>query len=415
MATTLGNIKTLVNDRRRDTSSASINMDENGFRAINGALQIWNQQHDWPWQIETMTFNYNPQITTYKIDPELNYKAPVNIFPQLTTDSKTVFNIVSDAYFNPDTIDSNKFAVRVTDQKVYLRTKYAKGSWGLLNNATAYNSSGTWVGTGGITNVGTNPYEGLNGVGSVSFNIDGTTGALSNNSFVSVDASRYYQRSGVYFNIFFTTVANFTSLTLKVGSDTTGATDYIIGTITTDYLGEPLVAGWNKVKLEWNGLTTMVGSVDASAINYVSVGFAFSVNPDSAMNLVQNFFFSENIPLVFQYYSNNMVYDASDSSQKIQYFNDATANGDQTMWSDTWDYVNEAFINSAMEIVSWMTGEYEDRDVAIQRIGAIVQPLKDRLPSRRRYPETMLMPDTNGPQGRGPYWRNYGGWGNYTY
>ena len=57
MTTTLNDLNTVINDRRRDTGTNSIDMTTVGFRAINSTLQIWNGVHDWPWTIKTVNFN----------------------------------------------------------------------------------------------------------------------------------------------------------------------------------------------------------------------------------------------------------------------------------------------------------------------------------------------------------------------
>jgi hypothetical protein len=202
---------------------------------------------------------------------------------------------------------------------------------------------------------------------------------------------RYAQRSTVYFDVFLQDVADFTSITLKVGSS---SSDYITGSITTDYLGNALVSGWNRCSLVWNGSTTVVGTLDTSAFDYLQVTIAYSSNPSTVSNRIENFFISENIPVVMEYYTHFMVTDIS-SGTKEQTFTDSSATGDTTLWTEDWDYVNEAFVNSVLEIIFWMTGELDDRAVAIERIRGFIEPLKAKMPSRQRYPKMQIVPDLN--------------------
>jgi len=397
MATTLATINSLVNDRRRDTSNNVIDMTGDGFRAVNGALQVWTQQHDWPWQQEKLAINYNPGITYYPISSSLNFKAIIDLKPTRTDEIRNELYYISGSKFDSDNIHSWKFALHNEAQQQYIRIRY--DGWSTpLNQATSLSGNGTWVGATAISNVATDQYEFLDETASVKFDYSGTSGTITNSTMNAVDVSRYAQRSTIYFNVFLQSVTNFTSITLKAGTD---SSNYITGSMTTDYLGNTPVVGWNKFKLQWNGSTTVVGTLDTSSFAYIQATIAYSSNPSTVSNRIENFFISEDVPMLLDYYSTNMTVDVSASNAKGQIFNDSAATSDTTTWTGTWDYVNEAFVNSVMEIVSWMTGEMNDRNVAIQRIQGYVEPIKSRLPSKRRYAEMAMSPDLNGP-GPGP-------------
>lgn len=390
MATLLSDLNTLVNDRRRDTSNDTLDMTAEGFRAINGALQIWDQVHDWPWQIDKATITYNEGVDTYVISDSLNFKSVLDVRPQRMFENNVEFYYVSNNKFDSDRIHNYRFAVKTEDQKQYLRLKYA-GNKTVLHSGSTYDQNGTWVGATAISNVSTDQYESFNGAGSIKFDYSGTSGTLTNSTITAVDVSRYAQRSTVYFDIYLQSVTDFTSIVLKVGSS---ASDYITGTITTDHLGNSLVVGYNKCKLTWNGSTTVVGTLDTSAFDYIQATIAYSSDPSTVGNRIENFFIAENIPVEFEFYSHNMAYDVSTSSA-VQSFVAAADTSDRALWSGNWDFVNEAFLNSVMEIVNWILSDPLSREVAIQRITAFVEPLKARLPSRRRYPEMTMTVDLN--------------------
>lgn len=390
MSTTLANINTLVNDRRRDDTANSIDMTGDGFRAVNGALQIWDQQHNWPWQIFKTEIQYNEGITTYNIDSSLAFKALIDLRPSRGTENSNEFYYVSNNKFDSDSIRTNRFAIKTESQNQYLRLNYT-GEQATLNASSSLDSNGTWVGATAISNVATDSYEHFSQGASVKWDYSGTTGTLTNSDMSSTDVSRYAQRSTVYFDVYLQSVTNFTSFTLKVGSSSSA---YITGSITTDYLGNTLVVGWNRCKLVWDGTTTVVGTLDNTAWNYIQVTVAYSGNPSTSSNRIENFFISENIPITLEYYSHFMSNDIS-ASADVQVFNDSAATGDLALWSGEWDYVNEAFVNSVMEIITWMTGESSDRNTSVERIRALVDPLKSRMPSKRRYPEMSLVADIN--------------------
>lgn len=392
MATTLQNLIDIINDRRRDSSANSVDMTTDGFRAIVGAQQIWDSEHEWPWQITKTEINVRSGITTYRLASSLNFKAIVDIRPKKEFSKSNELEYLSNNRFDSDTIYTKKFAVKTEDQKQYLRVKYP-GQTTILNQASGVTDNGTWVGATAISNLSTDPYESFNGqYSSLKFDYSGTTGTLTNSTMPATDVSRYAQRSGIYFDIDIKSITNLTSFTIKYGSS---ASNYITGTVTTDYLGNPFVVGYNRVCLEWNGITTVVGSPDSTAWTYIQVTEAYSSNPSTVGNHIENFFISENIPMIVEYYSHNTAYDTS-LGVAVQSFNDATAlTTDTALWSGDWDVMNETFVNSVMEIIFWMTGETDDRTVAITRIQAMLVPLKAKYPSKRRYAKMQLSADIN--------------------
>lgn len=405
MSTTLLTINTLVNDRRRDTTNNSIDMTGDGFRAVNGALQIWDQTHDWPWEIETTTIVYNEGVTWYPIPASLAYKAVVNLEPFKPANISNTFYYISSSKFDSDFIHTWKFAVDTQSQAQYLRLKY-NGAYLSLNSATSVTANGTWSGTGAISNLSTDAYDGFDEAASIKFDYSGTSGDLINSTFTPVNVTQFAQRSHIYFNIYLQSVTSITGMTLKVGTD---ASNYLTASVTTDYLGNALKVGWNKCRIAWTGTSTVVGTLTLSSFAYIDLNLAYSVNPATVGNRIENFFISEDVPVTLTYYSHFMTYDISGLA-KTQTFNDAAATGDQTLWTDRWDFVNEAFVNSAMEIITWMTGEIEDRAVSIERISAFVEPLKSRLPSKRLYPEMSITADINNAYSGYPYGRRWG-WG----
>lgn len=397
MATTLSDINNLINDRRRDTSSNSIDMTSDGFRAINSALQIWNEVHDWPWTIKTVNFNYNPGI--YKYTVASDFKFPLTLQPFKPNMGLGNYTLVSPLKF-PTSLYNQRFAVSNENGIQYLMVKGLDGNNATINTATAYDENGTWVGASAISNVGTNDYEGYTWPSSVSFDYSGTSGTLTNSTMSAVDLTAYQNRSNLYIDVYFPTVTSISSVSLKWGTD---ASNYYTVTSTTDYLGRSFSVGWNRIKFAWSSPTT-VGTPTVTSIAYLQMTLAFSVNPSATGFYFQNVFISENVPLTLTYYSVNMVYDVSGSTQ-LQLFNDSSATTDYPLWSGRWDVATEPFINSVLEIIFWMTGEYSDMNVARQKIIEIVTPLKQRYPSQRRYPTLQFSTDTN-------FGRGSGDWGN---
>ena len=392
MSTNLLALNTLVNDRRRDTGSLSVDMTAEGFRAINGTLQIWNQKHDWPWQLEEFNFNYNNGITRYNIfnGTTIDFKAIVNVRPYKPQNNKDELYYVGQNYFDSDSIHIKRFAVETKGQQNYLRCQYT--GWDAnINLATDPAVNGVWTGTGAVSTLAVDTYDTFEQNSSISFNYSGTSGAFTNSTMTAIDLSRYVARSSIYLNLNLTSVTNFTSVVIKVGSD---ASNYVTMTATTDYLGIAPTVGWNRFGFAWTGTTTTVGTPVVTAINYVQVTLAYSVNPATTGNNIENIWISENIPMIMDYYSNNMVADGT--GVKYQIFQAAGTTTDPTLWSGQWDFVNETFITSTMEIISYLTRQTTDEQDAIAKVQAYLDPLTNLLPSHRRYAMVTMTPDING-------------------
>jgi hypothetical protein len=392
MSTTLSTITTLINDRRRDSGSLSVDMTQEGFRAINGTLQIWNQGHDWPWQLQETLFNYNNGINRYNVlTSGIDFKAIVNVRPYKPQDIKDELYYVGQNAFDGDSIHTKRFAVETKGQKNYLRCQY-RGYDANINTITDPSTNGTWVASGAVSNLAADTYDTFEQNSSISFSYSGTSGAFTNSTMTAQDLSRYVARSQIYLNLNLQSVTNFTSVTIQVGSD---ASDYITATATTDYVGNPLVVGWNRLAFPWTGTTTVVGNPVYTAINYVQVTLAYGSTSTTVMNNIENLWVSENIPMILDYYSNNMVLDAADSNQ-WQIFQNSANTTDTALWSGQWDFVNEPFITSAMEIVAYLTDQRTDEQDATAKALSYIEPLKELLPSKRRYSQVTLAPDING-------------------
>ncbi len=391
MSTTLSTITTLVNDRRRDTGSLSVDMTAEGFRAINGTLQIWNQEHDWPWQMEETLFNYNDGITTYNVLPtSIDFKAIINVRPYKPVDRKDELYYVGQNAFDSDSVHTTRFAVDTKTQAQYLRCQY-RGWKVAVNTLTDPATNGTWTAGGAVSALASDVYDTYEQSASISFNYSGTSGTFTNSTMTAVDVSRYIARSGVYVNMNLQSVTNFSSVSIKMGSD---ASNYITATMTTDYLGNTPIVGWNRFGFAWSGTTMVVGSPVYTAINYVQITLNYGSSSTTTSNNIENLWVSENVPMILDYYSNNMVEDSTGA--KYQIFQNAANTTDPTMWTGRWDFVNETFITSCMEIVAYLTRQTTDEQDAVAKVQAYLEPLKARLPSKRRYPEVTMRPDLNG-------------------
>ena len=375
MAITLGNLNTLINDRRRDTTSSSIDINQEGFRAINSTLDLWQQMHDWPWTLKEQEITYHEGITRYDLNSD--FKVPSDMYYKKGPRTAE-FSFVSPNNFDTSTLKTRRFAAETKNQTEQLRLK-AQGDKAQINTASHATLEGTWTAGGHISNVTTDTNEAFDLAASVNFDYSGTSGTLTNSNFTAVDISKYESRGAFYFNMFFPTITNFTSATLKIGSD---ASNYWTTTITTDYIGDTIATGWNKLKGTFD---TAVGTPDATAIDYIQITLAYSSSTTDTDFRIENFFVSEDTPIILLYYSLNMV--ETSAGTATANFTSTASTSDTFLASGSWDYVKEPFIDSALELIFWMTGEQTDRAKSEQRIADVVGNLRKRLPSKRRYSE----------------------------
>jgi len=382
MSTTLSTINTLINDRRRDSGSNSIDIAAGGFRAVTSTMDLMKQMHDWVFTLTKATVVFHKGITWYATEDD--FKCINDLRVAKPTSNPTEFDFVSSNNFDSTILKPLRFAVAVQDREQYLRIE-SNGDKQTIQALTSVDSNGTWTAGGHASNVTTDSYESFDLNASVNFDFSGTVGTLTNDDMTAIDLSRMVDRSKQYLNVYLPTVTSLTSVAVKIGSD---SSNYYSDTATTNYLGEALVVGWNK--LEFDVWDTVTSSPDAENIDYIQLTFTYSGTTTDTDFRVENLFCSEDTDLDLIYYSTNMVYDVS-GTEEVANFNDATATTDYPLWSgDQWDFVTESFVDATLEIIFWMTGETDDRQVAEQRRLQILTDLKRRLPSKKRRQRTNI-------------------------
>ena len=380
MSTLYSDIDSLLDDKRRDSGTNSISA-ATLFRAVQSMINLMQQIHCWEFCIKKSTVVFHKGITWYA-DPT-DFKAAIDLRYQKAPNRSKEFAMVSPNNFDSQTLKTRRFTIATDESQQYLRIQ-AEGDVQDIDACSEYDSGGTWVGASGITNVATDSYEFYDETASTKFDFDGTAGTLTKTFDTAIDLEKYKDRGKVYLNVYLPTVTNFSSVAMKLGSSSIA---YYTATATTDYLGNSVVAGWNKLEFDvWDSET---GTVDDKNIDYIQLTVAYSSTPNDTDFRIENIFCSEDIPLDLVYYSLYMVYDAT-ASAWVQNFIAVTDTSDYPLWSGRFDFVTPAFVNMVMEEIFWITGETDDREKARQRQIEILNDLKRRLPSRRRYPELQL-------------------------
>ncbi len=387
MSVTLGALKTIINDIRADDTNGTVDIDVEGYRAINYIISDMNTRHDWEGSIEEYTLRYFPLQTRYILSSD--FKCLISLYPVLNHVDD--FLMMSPTVFNRKLITGFPSPMVAIEEGKYKRMKvyypYSRAQNITLLSNSAYDDNGTWVASDDAASVATDTQQFTENNGSVRFNV---TVAGSVNDYATltkamtnaVDLTTY--RNSSIFTKFdipdsIVTPALITGFNLKVGSS---ASDYYSMTITKQEDNGSFVKGINRLAFNMETATT-TGSPDIANIDYVVLRMNFG----SGMGDTNNFRFGAMYacnyePIVVQYYMNKMVYDVSASEYVVKF--DGTDDADYVLLPENADEVIESG-------ASWrLLKQMEQPDNAEMEHKIYSDRLKDLMgqyPSRRKRPE----------------------------
>lgn len=108
---------------------------------------------------------------------------------------------------------------------------------------------------------------------SIRFNLTGSSTGTMTTTFDEVDISSYEGVGVVFLALETPSVADLTNVAIRLGSDATGASDYVEITETEGFLGAWTANDWTLVAYDLAGASE-TGTVDYSAIDYLQVRIA---------------------------------------------------------------------------------------------------------------------------------------------
>ncbi len=179
----------------------------------------------------------------------------------------------------------------------------------LLNQADTITGNGTWVASGGATNLRQdNLFFAGGAASSLAFDtLSGqSTATLTNSTMEAEDLTEQYLQSHQFLFSYLPTASKFTNIKLRFGSS---ASDYYEETFLLNQDGTAFIDGWNLVDGDW-ALATKVGTPDITAINYLQVTWTYDTTVIAGIRL--NSIYSRLGALIqIEYYSKYLFRDAS--------------------------------------------------------------------------------------------------------
>jgi hypothetical protein len=136
--------------------------------------------------------------------------------------------------------------------------------------ASLTEGSGTWTAFGDAENVEVNNTRAVSGSTSLEFDIDasgGTTAGVSISDAPIIDVSDYKSDGSLFYWVYIVDTTDITNYILRIGSD---SSNYYSMTVTTTSEGLAFQNGWNLLRFDFNGKTT-VGTPDDENCDYRAI------------------------------------------------------------------------------------------------------------------------------------------------
>ena len=139
----------------------------------------------------------------------------------------------------------------------------------ILNECDSLTGNGTWSGT--ATNLSIDNVNYAAGSGSLTFNLTATASSYVETTIpTGIDLTAHENQSVMFFWVYLPVAANFTSVSLRWGSDSSNYWD--TGNISTTQSDTVFQNGWNLISFPWVDSST-TGSPDVTSVTYMRVTY----------------------------------------------------------------------------------------------------------------------------------------------
>lgn len=390
MTVTVANVITTLDFYTGDSSTDRWSTAER-LDAITEAV-IWAQEaHGSELQNFTYDLNYYDGIHRYKMSSVLSDLIMVSDLRRLEGENFATFEFTDGKQLSED-IANNKntdsYALERYDRLSYLvinhASKYPKQMISSFESTT--DGGGTWTldsTTSDAENLAVSNVNYNEGAGSLTFDADvSNTGndraSIYNSTMTEVDLSDYKNLSSWFLDVYIPENTNFTSVTLTWGSDTS---NYWSATVTTDAYGASLAEqSWITLKFDWTSSTTMTGTPDETAIDYVRIDFNYgAAYADATGFAVDNLRVIRPEKLKLHYLSTYVGRDTNSAS--IQLFSATT---DTPFFSGLYDQYKYAVARYAASVLFDNARLFDEAENQLKKAYQELKRLTNILPSSRQ-------------------------------
>lgn len=162
-----------------------------------------------------------------------------------------------------------------------------------------------WAATTTASNLTLDNINYASGSGSLSFDVTTGTGSIAKTLASQLDLTTYLNQASFFYYLYLPSGTALTSTSIRWGSD---SSNYYTRTLTTTNEGNSFATGWNLIRADWNGATT-VGSPTITAIDYVYIGVTVTSNQTGIK--VDNIIANMGLYRTIEYYSKFLFRDSS--------------------------------------------------------------------------------------------------------
>ncbi len=248
-------------------------------------------------------------VWDYSCPADLKGNRIIDIAPQFYRNPNQILTQAYDQDFdiNKNLVNSNPdFSILFNTGLKSLRINDTSAPVGATLDTM--NTTNGWNASGNALNLQTDNVNFASGSGSLEFDLTSGTNPSSGTVYKTLptplNLSNQYNQASVFLYVYFPTPSQILSVNMVWGSD---SSDYYSRTVTMTNEGTVFQTGWNLIRGDWLG-ATVVGSPDASNINYISITVNYDGSQQTGIRL-DNYVSIMGLYRTLLYYSKYMFRD----------------------------------------------------------------------------------------------------------
>jgi len=375
MATSLATFESRVQPIIRDRTSGTVTQDDIK-ESLNRCIRYLINRHGIHATKDLIDIKLFPSVYAYPLPSGFH-----DVIEIINRGTPTRFNRVTPVEFwKRLNSEDNMMAVdTILGTRFLLIKKSTAGSSNLLHDMDSLTANGTWAAASSsdATNLTEDTVTFKTGSGSINFDVVVATDA---NDYAAIDVTMATQDlssmkdSGVlFFWAYIPDSTSITGFTARWGND---SSNYYSNTTTTQYNGEAIRGGWNRIGILWEN-STETGTVTDTAIDYLhlQVDYAAAQADDTDFRFddvrMEN---PDNMEVSF--YSTNFCQTAAGTPQGV--FSLST---DRSLLEDEDD---DLLYYWALADAFWIKEEMEERKEALRLFEDLLNRFKARYSSERK-------------------------------